>query len=176
MAGEDKTRRGFLKTATVALGGALGAVMALPVVRYVFYPMGRRVVSSSTDPVDVLAASSLPEGGDPVRVEIRAAAMRDGWNVKRDVALGSAWVRQEEGGEVRAFSSVCPHLGCAVGYSQDEGTFVCPCHKSSFALDGEKLGGPSKRGLDPLPVSVEDGRVKVTFIRYQTDIPERKPV
>jgi Rieske Fe-S protein len=76
---------------------------------------------------------------------------------------------------VQALSAVCPHLGCAVDFDTQAGVFKCPCHKSAFGLDGAKISGPSKRGLDPLPVRVDDGRVKVTFIRFRSDIAEREP-
>ena len=175
MADEGTTRRGFLKKATVAIGGAIGALAALPLIRFLVHPVGQRVVTSAQEPVDVMSADALSVGAEPVRVELRASTLRDAWNTQRDVPLGAAWVRKQEDGEIQAFSSVCPHLGCAVGFSPEEDQFICPCHRSAFALDGERLFGPSKRGLDPLPVVVEDGRVKVTFVRYQLDTSDRKP-
>jgi menaquinol-cytochrome c reductase iron-sulfur subunit len=63
-----------------------------------------------------------------------------------------------------------------VSFDGGAGVYRCPCHKSAFARTGDKQAGPSKRGLDPLPVKVEDGRVKVTFIRFRPDVPERTPV
>ncbi len=174
MADEGTTRRGFLKTATVAIGGAIGALAAVPILRTFFHPVGTRVVTSPEEPVDVLAESDLVPGAAPRRVEIRASRLRDGWSSQEDVPLGAAWLRKSDDGEVQAFSTACPHLGCAVGFSAEEDQFVCPCHRSGFALDGERLYGPTKRGLDPLPVEVEEGRVKVTYVRYQLDTSERR--
>ncbi len=176
MADDGTSRRGFLKTATVAIGGAIGALAALPLVRFVFHPVGKGVVTSAAEPVDVMASGALAAGGEPVRVQLRASAVRDAWSAQRDVPLGAAWLQRKEDGEVEAFSSVCPHLGCAVGYDEGEQQFVCPCHRSGFARDGERLYGPVKRGLDPLPVAEENGRVKVQFVRYELDTSERKPV
>jgi menaquinol-cytochrome c reductase iron-sulfur subunit len=176
MGDEGTSRRGFLKTATVVIGGAIGALAALPVIRFVFHPVGKSVVTSATEPVDVLAADALSVGAEPVRVELRASSVRDAWSAQRDVPLGAAWLQKSEDGEVRAFSTICPHLGCAVGYDADDKQFVCPCHRSAFGRDGERLYGPSKRGLDPLPVAVENGRVKVQFVRYELDTSDRKPV
>lgn len=172
----SQSRRGFLKAATMALGGAIGALVAVPLVRYVLFPMGRDLVSSSKEPVDVLDASLLESGAPPLRVQINASRMRDAWGVSDDVPLGAAWVRKTESGEVQALSSTCPHLGCAIDFDARDGVFKCPCHKSAFSAGGEKISGPSKRGLDPLPVQVENGRVKITFVRYRTDIAEREPV
>lgn len=177
MAESRQSRRGFLKIATTAMGGAIGAIIAFPLVRYVLFPVGRRVVTSGSDPVDVMNAAELKPGAPPVRVQIRASQVRDGWGAAADVPLGAAWVRKTAEGKVEALSSVCPHLGCAVDFDAEGGVFKCPCHRSAFAADGNKISGPSKRGLDPLPVKVgDDGRVKVTFIRYRTDIAEREPV
>ncbi|WP_428261569.1 ubiquinol-cytochrome c reductase iron-sulfur subunit [Haliangium sp.] len=165
-----------MKAATMALGGAIGAVVAVPLVRYLLFPVGRKVVTSGTGPVDLVGVDALQAGAPPVRLQVTASQIRDAWAVADDVALGAAWVRRTEAGEVEALSSVCPHLGCAVDFDPGEGVFKCPCHKSSFRMDGEKISGPSKRGLDPLPVAVEEGRVKITFVRYRPDVPEREPV
>jgi menaquinol-cytochrome c reductase iron-sulfur subunit len=176
MAERQDSRRGFLKVATAAIGGAIGAVLAYPLVRYVLYPVGRRVVSDPGEPLDILSADALVPGAAPVRVGLAADQVRDAWVVADEVPLGAAWVRRTEDGEVQAFSSVCPHLGCAIEFSEGEGVYKCPCHRSAFGVDGERITGPSKRGLDPLPVRVEDGRVKVTFVRFRPDIAEREPV
>jgi menaquinol-cytochrome c reductase iron-sulfur subunit len=169
------SRRRFLKVATSAIGGAIGAVMAVPLVRYFLYPAGRKVVQSASEPVDVLPVSALKPGAPPQRVAISAASVRDAWTVSRNVPLGSAWVRRTAAGKVEAFSAVCPHLGCSVGWDQGSGTFRCPCHKSAFSADGTRIEGPAKRGLDPLPVKEEEGRVKITFLRFRGDSPDREP-
>lgn len=173
--GASESRRSFLKAATLALGGAVGVVLAVPLVRYFLFPVGRKVVSSSTEPVDVIAESALVAGGPPVQVAIIAAQQRDGWVNRDRVAIGSAWLRKDESGNVSAFSAVCPHLGCAIGYDEGSSVYRCPCHKSAFGVDGAKQAGPSKRGLDPLPVAVEGGRVRVTFLRFRPDVSERIP-
>lgn len=174
--GSGENRRGFMKAATLALGGAVGVVLAVPLVRYFLFPVGRKVVSSSGEPVDVMPAAALVPGAPPVQVAIVAAEQRDAWGTRDKVAVGSAWVSKDEAGKVTAFSGQCPHLGCAVSFDGGAGVYRCPCHKSAFARTGEQQAGPSKRGLDPLPVKVEDGRVKITFIRFRPDVPERTPV
>ncbi len=176
MAESRDTRRGFLKAATLAIGGLMGAVVAFPLVRYVFFPVRRRVIADAGEPIDAIAESALVPGAAPTRVELKASGVRNAWAVADDVPLGAAWVRKTESGEVEALSGLCPHLGCAVDYDGERQSFRCPCHKSAFGVDGAKLSGPSKRGLDPLPVKVEDGRVRITFVRYRPDISERKPV
>ena len=176
MAESEQSRRGFLKVATMGLGALIGAVLAVPLVRYLFFPVGRRIVSDSAEAVDILDENVLKKGAPPTRVPIVASDVRNAWSVADDVPLGSAWVRRNESGDVEALSSVCPHLGCAIDFDDQQSVFTCPCHKSSFQLDGAKISGPSKRGLDPLPVKVEEGRVKLTWVRFRPDVPEREPV
>ncbi len=173
--GSSGNRRSFLKAATLALGGAVGVVFAVPLVRYLLFPVGRKVVSSSTEPIDVMADAALVPGGPPVQVAIVAAEQRDAWGTREKVGVGSAWLSKDKAGKVTAYSAVCPHLGCAIGYDQGGGVFRCPCHKSAFSRDGAKQAGPSKRGMDPLPVAVEGGRVKITFLRFRPDVAERTP-
>lgn len=44
----------------------------------------------------------------------------------------------------------CPHMGCALSYNKEEGTWDCPCHGSRFTHDGRVLDAPAipkdKRG------------------------------
>lgn len=170
MSEPKQSRRRFLEVATVAMGGAIGAALSFPLVRYILFPVRRDIVSDPGTPLDVLSASTLKPGAPPVRVQLTANGVRNAWAVADEVALGAAWVRKTDKGQVQALSTSCPHLGCAVDFDAQQNTFTCPCHKSAFGVDGAKISGPSKRGLDPLPVIVEDGRVKVTFVRYRPDV------
>lgn len=162
--------------ATGALGGCVGAAVAVPALGYLVDPVGKRVVTAGDEPIDAIAVDRLAAGGAPLRVPLVAPAQRDAWTSVRNVPLGAAWLRRTAGGEILALSSVCPHLGCAVGWSGPRQSFLCPCHDSAFAADGARLGGPSQRGLDPLPVEVVDGRVKITWIRYRPGGTGRDPL
>jgi Rieske Fe-S protein len=64
-------------------------------------------------------------------------------------------------GKIKAFSTVCPHLGCAVEWNDSDGTWDCPCHGSVFANDGSLKKGPAKRGLDPLNIKIEGKEIKL---------------
>ena len=95
--------------------------------------------------------------------------------VKENAETGGTYVVMlRDDGSLTAFTTTCPHLGCAVDLGPDGNEFKCPCHTSAFGLDGEKKGGPAKRGLDPLPVDEKDGRVLVTFKRFKADIADRE--
>ncbi len=57
--------------------------------------------------------------------------------------------RDAEG--VFAVSTVCTHLGCIV--KRDGAGFACPCHGSTFALDGTVTKGPAPKPLPWLAVA-----------------------
>ncbi|MTK43262.1 ubiquinol-cytochrome c reductase iron-sulfur subunit, partial [Nocardia seriolae] len=74
------------------------------------------------------------------------------------VILGDTVVTQPNAGNYLAFSTVCPHLGCAVN-SISGGVINCPCHGSQFGLDGSLVRGPATRGLAAREVSVQGGQL-----------------
>ena len=57
---------------------------------------------------------------------------------------------------VRAFSAVCPHLGCIVRWNGDENSFDCPCHGSRFTCEGVVVNGPALSGLE----RIDPGRIR----------------
>jgi menaquinol-cytochrome c reductase iron-sulfur subunit len=172
---DDPDRRRFLKVATCAVGGGIAATVIVPVTRLVLGPAGRTTVTMPTDPIDLGAADRLPIGPTWRKLDVIAPVVKDAWLSARDVVLGAAWVRRPAESQVQALSAVCPHLGCAVAW--DGKSFLCPCHDSRFTADGDAIAGtgPAKRGLDPLPIEIKDGRLRVTWIRYKLDTQGRDP-
>jgi Rieske Fe-S protein len=100
---------------------------------------------------------------------------RDAYTLERDVELGAAWLVRK-GNAVTAWSTVCPHLGCAVDRSPDAQGFYCPCHDSYFDAAGARINGPSPRGMDVLSTRVDDGFVHVEFKRFRQGTPEKQAV
>lgn len=67
-------------------------------------------------------------------------------------------VKRDEAG-LRAFSSVCPHLGCRVHWEEDKHRFFCPCHGGVFTEDGVAVAGPpadAGQSLFEVPVHVDE--------------------
>ena len=60
-----------------------------------------------------------------------------------------------------AFSSLCQHMGCPVGYDRARRELVCPCHQSRY--DPERLGaiiqGVATRALPRVHLEVRRGAV-----------------
>jgi Rieske Fe-S protein len=64
-----------------------------------------------------------------------------------------------ESGDFAAYSAICTHRQCTVGYS--DGNLACPCHGSVFdpANDGAVVNGPATESLPEIPVEVRNGEV-----------------
>jgi Rieske Fe-S protein len=172
MSEDDPDRRKFLKLATCGLGGVVGIAATAPAISLLVAPASRQTVSTPKDPVDLGDAEIAKAWADWRKVDVVAPEVRDGWTTARNVVLGAAYVRAN-GAQFEAVSGVCPHLGCPVGW--DGRAFLCPCHDSKFATNGDRETGPSLRGLDPLPIEVKDGRLRLTWIRYKLDTASREP-
>ena len=153
----DEGRRRLLTVTVYAGAAALSAAVGVPVAAAVLSPLGKPAVRRGDGFLDVLGLGELREGA-PVRVVLRGERS-DAWTTARNEELGAAWLVRR-GDEVVAFSTECPHLGCAVDHEKGKG-FTCPCHDSLFADDGARVSGPSDRGLYTLAAKVEDGRVLV---------------
>jgi len=166
--GNDPDRRKFLSIATCGVGGAVGLAVLAPTLSLIVDPARKQTVTTPREPLDI---------GDPTmlaaewrKVDVVAPQVRDAWVTSTNVVLGAAWLRKV-GTKVEALSAVCPHLGCPVSW--DGGGFLCPCHNSRFGPNGEVGTGPAKRGLDPLPVEVKDGRLRLTWVTYKLDTATR---
>ena len=117
---------------------------------------------------------SLPADGTPRRVTV-VAGRRDGWTREPDVPLGAIYVRRTGDKQVVALHSVCPHAGCFVDYKAEKKSFFCPCHDSTFAMDGSinDPKSPSPRPMDSMEVELRGEEVWVRFIQFRTGIKDK---
>jgi cytochrome b6-f complex iron-sulfur subunit len=139
---KNAPRRDFLG---IALGGT-AAAFAVAVV----YPLGRFMeppARPASGPTNVGKVEDFAPGSS------------------KTVLIGDhpVLVIHTADGEFRAFSALCTHLQCVVGYSPDQNRIVCPCHGGVYSVDGQNLSGPPPRPLDEYPVSINDGAVIVSF-------------
>ena len=156
------------------LGGVIGiGLLVVPLgtgLLFFLNPLRRRAEQHGFN--RVASVDSLPMG-TPRHFMVRGRR-RDAWEVGAQVPLGAVYlVRQETG--VRAFQVICPHAGCFVGLEMDRRRFLCPCHDSSFGLDGSIADpeSPSPRGLDELEVKIEKGEVLVRYQEFRPGVAER---
>jgi Rieske Fe-S protein len=175
--GEQSTdeRRAFLKVLTAGLGAITAALAIIPGLGFLASPLKRAVGGAGGNALRVASERDV-KPGKPVRVTA-VGARDDAWLRLEKVTLGSAWlVRAVEDGPIKAFSTVCPHLGCGVDFDEKTGKFNCPCHTSAFDLDGRCLGGPSPRGLDELETHVEGRDVLIRYQRFRVGTAKREPI
>lgn len=162
-------RRSFLVRLTVALGGLLAGVLAVPGLAMLAAPLTRRTTRQGF--IRLKALRDLPEGR-PVRVPVRQTVV-DAWTRYPQRPVGSAWLLRIDAEHVQARSNICPHAGCNLDFDDATKRFTCPCHEAIFTGAGEPIEGPAKRGMDPLEVKVEDGYVWVRWERFRLGIAER---
>ncbi len=170
-------RRNFLtKIAAVITGVLIAAVSPIAGLLVVFDPLRRK--SEDGGLVLIASLSSLPETGEPRKFPVLATRV-DAWNRTPNVPVGAVYLQRLKAGGVRAFNVVCPHAGCFVDFRPNQGHFHCPCHDSSFALDGKILDpkSPSPRPLDDLPVELRRGtEIWVRFQNFRAGVHEKIPV
>jgi Rieske Fe-S protein len=77
----------------------------------------------------------------------------------------AVFVVKTSGTKVQVFSAACPHVGCALAFDKQSNRFVCPCHRSTFALDGRRLNGPAPRGMISAESEIVNGEVIVSGFR-----------
>src|ERR1700677_4444126 len=143
-------RRDFFKKSAIAvISGILAFVPALAGLMVLLDPLRRKAASGGA--IKVTTLSALPDDGVPRKFPVLADKV-DAWNKYRDVPIGAVYLRRTGDGKVEALNVVCPHAGCFVDFSAERAMFLCPCHNSSFTLDGKiaDAKSPSPRALDSL--------------------------
>jgi menaquinol-cytochrome c reductase iron-sulfur subunit len=154
----------------VVLASGAAALCASALAPPIAFVVAKRSANGGERWLKTVRLDQLPEGR-PRKVKI-VSDVRDAWKLEKDADLGAVWLIRN-GDAVRALSVVCPHLGCSVGATDDKKGFACPCHDSSFSIDGKRQGGPSPRDMDSLATRITDGVVEIDFRRFRQGTPER---
>ena len=145
-------------------------------VMVVLDPLRRK--SEKGGPLLVTSLSSLPEDGQPRKFAV-VATRADAWNRNPAVPIGAVYLRRTGPKTVQAFNVVCPHAGCFVDFVPARQGYFCPCHNSSFSLEGRinDPRSPSPRGLDELQVEIRnDSEVWVHYQNFLAGHEQRIPV
>ena len=150
----NKSRRSFLRilpfgvvaSVFVSIGGAA------------FRFLRPRLYAASERWLDVANLAEL-SGPQPLTRKIVTEQIA-GWAVMTEEH--NVFVLPAKGNQV--LSAVCPHEGCEVAWDANANRFSCPCHESFFTAEGARISGPSPRGLDPLPMRVQDGKLQVQYV------------
>ncbi|HMJ89583.1 MAG TPA: Rieske 2Fe-2S domain-containing protein [Candidatus Acidoferrum sp.] len=151
--------------------GPIGAGLAV-----LLDPLRRKVDQTGTV-VQVTTLLSLPEDGIPRKFPIVASHV-DAWNRSAASPIGAVYLRRVKGKPVQALNVVCPHAGCFVDYAAAKNSYLCPCHNSTFSLDGaiNDPNSPSPRALDELTVEIRNtNEVWVKFQNYRAGVTAKIP-
>ncbi len=64
-------------------------------------------------------------------------------------------------GSFVAYSAVCTHMGCTVGYDKNNGMLVCPCHGSTYdpAHGAKVVQGPAPKPLPAIQIKTKGGKI-----------------
>jgi Rieske Fe-S protein len=141
----------------VALNALAGAVMAIPVIGYVFSSFAHKRIAPQ-EWIGLGDIAKYPAG------QTRLATFRNPFTRPWDgpTADISCWVRRVDDNKFQVFAINCTHLGCPVRWFQESRLFLCPCHGGAYYEDGTQAAGPPPRGLFEYTVKIENGQL---FIR-----------
>ena len=175
----SEPRRGFLTHVFAAgIGLLVGTVPALAGLAFFLDPIVRKKKGGSGDGFLKMPVSldALEINGEPQLVKIIMDKV-DAWNTYLNRPVGSVYLRRTDKDKVVAFNSICPHLGCTVDYKPAEKNYFCPCHTSTFGVDGTMQNDIPPRGLDSLEVQIRNGtEVWLKFQNFRATTPEKIPV
>lgn len=145
----DERRREFVLGMAAAAAAALAGLGALP-------------TAALAHPVEMIGPAT--QAGDTRSYPIPTA---DGVAIDR----GSEVILARWQGYVYAFSLACPHQNTALRWSERDGRFQCPRHKSKYSPDGSFISGRATRGMDRFAVRREEAMVVVDLgdLRRESD-------
>jgi menaquinol-cytochrome c reductase iron-sulfur subunit len=151
------SRRGLLVKVGLAFDAAAGAILAVPIVRYLLSPVlgGRQSAEKSWFSLGSL--DQFPVG------ETRLSTYRNPIVDPSDGETANipCWVRRLDGEKFQVFAVNCAHLGCPVRWFPQSGLFMCPCHGGVYYEDGSRASGPPERGLFEYTYKVDQGALLI---------------
>lgn len=171
----ELSRRNFVVRGLMLIGGAIVAVLGIPVVGFGSAPgwQARTPVRLlSTSIVPTLRSSALTSVGKladfkvgvPQYVKVDRPVV-DGW-VAENAPIGVHVVRKSDT-DVAVFDPHCTHLGCPLAWSTGSKSFACPCHGGSFNSSGDVIAGPPPRPMIRYETRIQDGEVFIGALQEE---------
>lgn len=167
----SRARRSFLGGLLAAGTAGVGALLFIPVVRFVLHPVLAMTTEKSWS--DVGQVDEFQTITTPVQRLVQIEQL-DGW--RRTVSQKPVYVVKDSTGQMAVLSAVCTHLGCTVPWIDKQNKFICPCHQAIFDPEGRLIGGPAPRGMDVLPMKIEQGVVKVQYQFFRQLTPKKEVI
>lgn len=160
-------RRGFLtRTGAIVAAGIAGLVPIFSGLIVFFDPLRRNGHAGKF--IRVATLEAVPDDGIPRQFPVIARRV-DAWNDSLE-PVGAVYLRRTQGQETpECWTATCPHAGCFVAYDGPTNTFKCPCHNSSFQVDGQLIPpSPSPRSMDSLECRLDSQEILVKFENFYT--------
>ena len=153
----DLSRRQMFMKIAALFNGAVGVVLAIPIVRYLLSPVMGARKSGYESWISLGSIDQFPSG------ETRLATYRNPVAQASDGETADipCWVRHVDDSKFQVFAINCAHLGCPVRWFPQSGLFMCPCHGGAYYSDGARASGPPERGLFEYPFKILDGRLHI---------------
>jgi Rieske Fe-S protein len=151
----EVSRRWLLLSLGVAFNGIMGAILAVPVVRYLLSPVKRDDAYKSWIPLG--SADSFPVG--QTRIANFVNPFRRSWD--GETAGVACYVRRIAADQFQVFAVNCAHLGCPVRWFPQSQLFMCPCHGGAYYADGSRASGPPERGLFTYDYKISNGQLEI---------------
>ena len=154
---DQPSRRGVLLKLGVFVNAAAGAILAVPIVRYLLSPVLGERKKGSAPWLALGLLDQFPAG------QTRLATYRNPVANATDGETANipCWVRNVDGVKFQVFAINCAHLGCPVRWFPQSGLFMCPCHGGVYYSDGSRASGPPERGLFEYAYKVEEGKLLI---------------
>jgi menaquinol-cytochrome c reductase iron-sulfur subunit len=157
------SRRVFLFKLSLLLNGAVGAVLAVPIIGYL---LGPALTKKGSDNSWIILGplTDFPEG------ETRLVNYRNPVTTPWDGKTGDVpcWVRRVSGNTFQVFAINCAHLGCPVRWFAQSKLFMCPCHGGAYYADGSRASGPPERGLFEYDHRIENNTLMISAGKMPT--------
>ena len=150
---DGPTRRSFCAQAATlaAFGGALGALLqgcANP-------------NSPSNVPALSVVSGTRVTGGITLTIDASSPLSTVGSAALVQTSIGDFLVAHTAQNAFVALSAICTHQTCTIsGFGNQN--YVCPCHGSTFDVNGRVLGGPAPAPLHQYPTQFASGVLKIT--------------
>jgi Rieske Fe-S protein len=149
----DLSRRTFVVQAAclTAIGGALGTML-----------QGCGGVTSPSDvPALQTVSGTRVSGGITVQVDAASPLSAVGSAALVHTSIGDFLVAHTAQTTFVALNAICTHQTCTItGFGNQN--YVCPCHGSTFDVNGRVLGGPAPSPLRQYPSQFASGVLTIT--------------
>lgn len=151
----DVSRRWLLLKIGVLFNALVGVVIAIPVVKYLLWPITHDQTYKSW--VSLGAIDKFPVG--ETRFATFTNPSRRPWDGMTDGV--ACWVRRTAIDQFTVFAINCAHLGCPVRWFPQSQLFMCPCHGGVYYADGSRASGPPERGLFTYDSRISGGQLEI---------------